>query len=204
MKENLSDKIYKIIIDEIVAGRINQETVITERVLVDKFKISKSPIREALIKLSVDNIIYSIPRFGYKINLFDKNYLDSILKFRLNIEPKYLELYFDKISEYDLATIEANIVKMDKNAFATPMEYWRKTSAFHIELARSYKDKFFYEMLKNILNKQLITFSLLYWDDWSNILDTKLRNNHIGVLNEIKNKNKEKAIELLKADIRSF
>ena len=204
MKENLSDKIYKIIIDEIVAGRINQETVITERVLVDKFKISKSPIREALIKLSVDNIIYSIPRFGYKINLFDKNYLDSILKFRLNIEPKYLELYFDKISEYDLATIEANIVKMDRNAFATPMEYWRKTSAFHIELARSYKDKFFYEMLKNILNKQLITFSLLYWDDWSNILDTKLRNNHIGVLNEIKNKNKEKAIELLKADIRSF
>ncbi len=204
MKENLSDKIYKIIIDEIVAGRINQETVITERVLVDKFKISKSPIREALIKLSVDNIIYSIPRFGYKINLFDKNYLDSILKFRLNIEPKYLELYFDKISEYDLATIEANIVKMDKNAFATPMEYWRKTSAFHIELARSYKDKFFYEMLKNILNKQLITFSLLYWDDWSNIIDTKLRNNHIGVLNEIKNKNKEKAIELLKADIRSF
>lgn len=204
MKENLSDKIYKIIIDEIVAGRINQETVITERVLVDKFKISKSPIREALIKLSVDNIIYSIPRFGYKINLFDKNYLDSILKFRLNVEPKYLELHFDKISEFDLATIEANIVKMDRNAFATPMEYWRKTSAFHIELARSYKDKFFYEMLKNILNKQLITFSLLYWDDWSNILDTKLRNNHIGVLNEIKNKNKEKAIELLKADIRSF
>lgn len=204
MKENLSDKIYKIIIDEIVAGRINQETVITERVLVDKFKISKSPIREALIKLSVDNIIYSIPRFGYKINLFDKNYLDSILKFRLNIEPKYLELYFDKISEYDLATIKANIVKMDKNAFATPMEYWRKTSAFHIELARSYKDKFFYEMLKNILNKQLITFSLIYWDDWSNIIDTKLRNNHIGVLNEIKNKNKEKAIELLKADIKSF
>lgn len=204
MKENLSDKIYKIIIDEIVAGRINQETVITERVLVDKFKISKSPIREALIKLSVDNIIYSIPRFGYKINLFDKNYLDSILKFRLNVEPKYLELYFDKISEFDLATIEANIVKMDRNAFATPMEYWRKTSAFHIELARSYKDKFFYEMLKNILNKQLITFSLLYWDDWSNILDTKLRNNHIGVLNEIKNKNKEKAIELLKADIQSF
>lgn len=204
MKENLSDKIYKIIIDEIVAGKINQETVITERVLVDKFKISKSPIREALIKLSVDNIIYSIPRFGYKINLFDKNYLDSILKFRLNVEPKYLELHFDKISEFDLATIEANIVKMDRNAFATPMEYWRKTSAFHIELARSYKDKFFYEMLKNILNKQLITFSLLYWDDWSNILDTKLRNNHIGVLNEIKNKNKEKAIELLKADIRSF
>ncbi len=204
MKENLSDKIYKIIVDEIVAGRINQETVITERFLVDKFKISKSPIREALIKLSVDNIIYSIPRFGYKINLFDKNYLDSILKFRLNIEPKYLELYFDKISEYDLATIEANIVKMDKRAFATPMEYWRKTSAFHVELARSYKDKFFYEMLKNILNKQLITFSLLYWDDWSNILDKKLRNNHIGVLNEIKNKNKEKAIELLKADIQSF
>lgn len=204
MKLSLSEEIYDLILDDIIAGKINKDTILTESMLIKKYQYSRTPIREALIKLKVDNIIYSIPRFGYRLSGYDNLYLDNILEFRLIVEPSYLELYFDRINKDEISNIEKSIIEMDKKKFSTPIDYWRKTSQFHKQLARVYKDKFFYEMLDNILRRQLIAFTFLYWDDWSNIIDTKLTNNHSKILDAIKEGNKDNAVKLLKLDIQSF
>lgn len=204
MKLSLSEEIYDLILDDIIAGKINKDTILTESMLIKKYQYSRTPIREALIKLKVDNIIYSIPRFGYRLSGYDNLYLDNILEFRLIVEPSYLELYFDRINKDEISNIEKSIIEMDKKKFSTPIDYWRKTSQFHKQLARVYKDKFFYEMLDNILRRQLVAFTFLYWDDWSNIIDTKLTNNHSKILDAIKEGNKDNAVKLLKLDIQSF
>lgn len=204
MKESLSEKVYNETLNEIITGKIDQEEVITENMLINKFGVSKSPIREALVKLCNDDILYSIPRYGYKMKLVDKNYLEEIVEFRLMMEPYYLDKYFYRIKERDIIRIKDKIVTMDKNEFSNPMEYWEKTSLFHLELAYSYRDSFFYDTLNQILNKQLITFSKLYWNKWSTIIDSKLTDNHNEIMDAIQNGNKNEAKKLIIKDIKSF
>ncbi len=204
MHDNLSKRVYKRVINDIITGKIEQEEVITESMLIEKFGVSKSPVREALVRLCNDDVLYSIPRHGYRMKLVNNVYLEEIVEFRLMMEPYYLNKYFDRIKERDIIRINEKIVSMDKDEFSSPMEYWEKTSVFHLELAYSYRDSFFYDMLKKIMDMQLITFSKLYWDRWSDIIDTKLTDNHKDILAAIQNSNREEALRLLQKDIKSF
>ncbi|NLY45132.1 MAG: GntR family transcriptional regulator [Tissierella sp.] len=204
MNKTLNQKVYETIIDSIITGKFDQSTVISENELVQSLGVSRSPVREALVRLCNNDILYSIPRFGYKLKIADHKYLEEIIQFRLIMEPAYLEKFFDKLTEVDIQSIEEKIVTMNKDEFSTPSEYWEKTSRFHIELAYSYRDQYFYDMLKQVLDKQWITFSMLYWNNWSSVVDSKLINNHLEILKAIKAGNKEEAVNMLKKDIRSF
>lgn len=204
MNKTLSQKAYETIIDSIITGKFDQNTVLSENELVQDLGVSRSPVREALVRLCNDDILYSIPRFGYRLKISDQKYLEEIIQFRLTMETAYLEKYFDRLTVVDIKGIEEKIITMDKDEFATPSDYWEKTSLFHIELAYSYRDEYYYDMLKRILDKQWITFSMLYWNNWSSVVDSKLINNHIEIIKAIKAGNKEEAVSMLIKDIRSF
>ena len=204
MDKRLSQKVYDTIVNNIITGKYNQDTVITESELVRSLGVSRSPVREALVLLCREGILYSIPRFGYRLKITNRKYLDEIIQFRLIMETSYLDKYFDTITERDIENIENKMVTMERDEFETPSEYWEKTSLFHLELAYSYRDQYFYEMLERILDQHWITFSMLYWDNWSALVDSRLVNYHKGVLDAIKAGDKEKAIDVLTKDIMSF
>lgn len=204
MSKTLSQRVYEIIINNIITGVYDEDTVLTENELVKELNVSRSPVREALVRLCNDDILYSIPRFGYKLKICDQKYLEEIIQFRSIIEPAYLDLYFDRLTKDNLERIKKNMVVMDKDQFATPSDYWEKTSRFHIELAYTYRDQYFYDMLKKVLENQWITFSMLYWNKWSAVIDSKLVNNHLEIIKAIEEGNKERAIYMLIRDIKSF
>lgn len=204
MNKTLSQKVYESIVDSIITGKFEENTVISENELVQNLGVSRSPVREALVRLCNEDILYSIPRFGYKLKIANQKYLEEIIQFRLIMEPAYLSKHFDRLTEIDIKSIEDKIVVMDKGEFHTPSEYWEKTSLFHIELAYSYRDQYFYDMLKQVLDKQWITFSMLYWNNWSSVVDSKLIDRHMEILRAIKDGNKEEAVNMLIKDIRSF
>lgn len=204
MKETLSQEVYEKIINSIITGEYNQDMVLTEGNLIKTLGFSRSPIREALVLLCNDDILYSIPRYGYKLKVSNRKYLDEIIQLRRIVEPAYLDKYFDRITDVDIKNIESKLVTMDRTEFSNPSEYWEKTSLFHLALAYSYKDQFFYDMIKKILSKQWITFSMLYWSNWSDVVDSKLSDNHNEILNAIQLNNRQKAIEALIKDVNSF
>lgn len=204
MDKTLSQKVYGLIIEAIITGKYDQNTVLTESSLIEKLGVSRSPVREALVLLCSEDILYSIPRYGYKLKISHNKYLEEIVNFRLIVEPAYLNNYFNKLTETEIKNIKDKIVVMNKDRFHNPSEYWEQTSAFHIELAYSYKDQYFYDTLKKILDKQWITFSMLYWNNWSSVLNSKLINNHSKIVDAIELGNKEDAINMLIKDIKSF
>ena len=69
MSENikLKDRIYEKVLNEITEGYYQQNQIITERELIEKYGVSKSPVREALIELCNEKVLESRPRMGYQI-----------------------------------------------------------------------------------------------------------------------------------------
>ena len=63
----LKENIYNSIWDGIVNGEYDSNYIFNEKALVEKYKVSKSPVRDALIELCSDGILRSIPRYGYEI-----------------------------------------------------------------------------------------------------------------------------------------
>lgn len=204
MESTLSEKVYNGIIEEIVTGKLTSSSVIRERELIEQFGMSKSPVREALVMLCSNNILYSIPRYGYKVKATDRDYFEGVQRLRMVAEPAYLDIHFDRLNKTAIDRIRRKQKKFSKEIFLDPMKYWEITSQFHLDLAEEYHDTYYYEMLEKMLSQELVSFSQLYWYDWENVIDRKLEDNHSVILDLIEEGKKEEAIEALKADIATF
>ena len=66
-KETLVDQIHDRILEIIIQEDVSEKSVFTEGKLVQQFQVSKATVREALVRLCNENILRSIPRFGYVI-----------------------------------------------------------------------------------------------------------------------------------------
>ncbi|MDD7434771.1 MAG: GntR family transcriptional regulator [Peptoniphilaceae bacterium] len=204
MKKNLSDLVYDGVVQDIVKGKFQSESVLNEKDLIQKYGVSRSPIREALARLCNDGVLINLPRFGYKVRPIDKEYLDQIIQLRLVLEVSYFDSYFASFTEGDLLHLEKSIPTLSGDMVKTPIDFWQLTSGFHLSLAECYQDRYFYETLKRVLNNQLLTFSAYYWSSWSKVVTGKMEDQHSYILRAIRKKDKETAIFLLREDIKSF
>jgi DNA-binding GntR family transcriptional regulator len=65
--ENLTQRAYRAIRDDILKGRLNQKRRLTEGFFVERLGVSKSPVREALNRLEADGLVVIEPRRGATI-----------------------------------------------------------------------------------------------------------------------------------------
>ena len=79
----LKDQIYENILNEIIDGNYRQNDIITERELIEKYGVSKSPIREALVELCNEKILESRPRMGYQICPISIKEISDIVELRI-------------------------------------------------------------------------------------------------------------------------
>ena len=66
------NNVYDFISNQLTLGNIKRSDRITEQYLVDNLGISRTPVREALVKLTADGILEHVPRKGYKVKSYNK------------------------------------------------------------------------------------------------------------------------------------
>lgn len=74
--------------------------------LIEKYNVSKSPVREALVQLCGENVLKSIPRCGYMVVKLTGGDIENILDYRMAFESGMLRQTIDSISEEQLAELE--------------------------------------------------------------------------------------------------
>lgn len=82
-EEPLASQIYRILRDEIVAMRLLPGQLVSEKEIADVLDASKTPVREALIRLDFDGLVEVVPKSG--------TYVTAI---RIN---KYMEACFTRL-----------------------------------------------------------------------------------------------------------
>ncbi len=98
--DSLTQQAYRAIRDEILKGKLNGQMRLTEGFFAGRFKISKSPIREAMNLLEAEGLITIRPRGGAFVTGFSQQDLEEIYDLReileaaavrkLVLEPKAL------------------------------------------------------------------------------------------------------------------
>jgi DNA-binding GntR family transcriptional regulator len=161
MEKNLNtlkNQVYNALFSDIINGVYPADTFLTEKFLMEKYNVSRAPIREALTQLTGTHILSSIPRQGYKILQPSEEQLLEIIKFRSALECSFLEsyhMYIDKSSLKELRTICEDYINCPANDFMT---HWKYNCQFHLKLFSIYGNHYAYKLLEDALNIQTIFF----------------------------------------------
>jgi len=79
-------EIFKYLRKKIVSGEILPGTKLIESKLAEEMGTSRTPVREALHNLEMENLIQSIPRVGYVVREISEEEIDEIIEIRIALE----------------------------------------------------------------------------------------------------------------------
>jgi DNA-binding GntR family transcriptional regulator len=148
---NLSEPVYKHLVDMILSLQLKPGEKIPETKIAEQFGISRTPIREALRKLANDGLIRIQPNCYAEVASFDETYIRHIGELRIAIEQMVIKLAVLYGSNADY-----------KRLLKYADEYCRSTKEddqtaqikidmeFHLELARISQNQLFEEIQRGL------------------------------------------------------
>jgi GntR family transcriptional regulator, rspAB operon transcriptional repressor len=87
MAQLLRDDVYRSIRQAILSCEFMPGQQLREHILADKYRVSRSPIRDSLLRLEQENLVTVRPRQGYVVNPISKVDIAEIFTLRRYIEP---------------------------------------------------------------------------------------------------------------------
>ena len=151
LSAQVHDAILEMIID---AGVESENMLLTERELVERFGVSKAPVREALLRLCAEEVLTSIPRCGYVVvRVGEKSGRDNRVV-RQMLELQSLSRYFDYYTPQRLDELEASlqqamlICRQDSSIWTL----WQTNTDFHCALIATTGNPYLVKHLRNCID----------------------------------------------------
>ncbi|CEI73315.1 MULTISPECIES: GntR family transcriptional regulator [Romboutsia] len=170
-KETGKEYAYRILKDNIMSLELKPGELLSESDLSEKLNISRTPIREVLMKLKNEHLIEVKPQSGTYVSLMDSKIIDEAIFMRSTIEKEVLKEACEYFPE-DL------FIELEKNLFAQKLlcDIEGKEIEFHN------LDKKFHRLIFLGCNKINI---------WDSIMNISTHYNRMRLLSEMKtNRNK--------------
>ena len=154
---DISDKTeftYTAILKDIIRNVYDQNSIITEKSLLNKYQVSRSPVREALLMLCNEEILQSVPRVGYRIKPISIKGIKDAIALRLIIEQAAMEIYFPKLTDKNIDKLEelykkGEEIEKEQDAFI----HWNLNKEFHLTLTAMSGNSYYTKTLEKIMKQ---------------------------------------------------
>ncbi len=83
----LRDNIYSAIRHAILTLEFEPGQELREQVLAERYHVSRSPIRDALLRLEQDGFVTVLPRQGYRVNTISLSDIEAMYEVYVLVEP---------------------------------------------------------------------------------------------------------------------
>ncbi|MDR2256353.1 MAG: GntR family transcriptional regulator [Arthrobacter sp.] len=87
MAASLAERLTATLRDRVITGVLAPGTVVIEPALAREFQVSKTPVREALQRLTHDGLIEVLPKRGYLVRAMTQADLRDVIELRELLEP---------------------------------------------------------------------------------------------------------------------
>jgi len=106
LESTKADDIALTLEDDIVSGRIEAGTVLRQEQLSERFGVSRTPIREALRRLSALGLVSFVPNRGVRVRTLDRDDLREAFLVRAELEALVTELAAQKMTPEALVELD--------------------------------------------------------------------------------------------------
>lgn len=104
---------YNLLKDRILHLELEPGTKISEKEIADELKVSRTPVREAFMKLAEEELLDIIPQSGTVVSRINMRHVEEGRFIREKIEKEIVALACEQFAEDARFRLEANIVMQD-------------------------------------------------------------------------------------------
>jgi DNA-binding GntR family transcriptional regulator len=182
----LRQQVYEQIKHDIITCKLAPGEPLSENQFLDRFKVSKTPIREALTSLVQDGLVEYTPNRGFMVTPVSVADIQEIFEARIFFEAELFRLALKRISDAEIDELEKQS-RMDGDTKSpeyaeTFLESNRK---FHVALAAAGRNSRllgYYEALMNEAQR------LFYMDISLHQKDFRWGHGHEGIIQALRNR----------------
>jgi len=202
---SLKNKIYNAVLSDILQGNYNQDTIIREKRLIEKYEVSKSPVRDALIELCNEGILRSIPRYGYELVRITETDIKNIIEYRVILESECVRTAVKKMLDTDIDELEMytrqNCTAADE---VDIWKHWNNNIRLHLRLNSYAQNRYIYDKLKDSMNILTRAYAQFHWNRWHKTEFSMGIEEHLKIIKSIRERDEEQAVLQLQEDIGLF
>lgn len=203
----IKEIVYNKLRDMIISGEIKPGTRIIETEYSEKFKVSRTPVREAIRMLELENFVEYNAYGGVIVPVITKSDIEEIYKIRIALEAVIIEEVIQNIHEQDISKIEIllsntdllmnDVEKCESTELKTLIfnKIFDNFSEFNIILYEVANTPRVIDLIKHV-NSFLKRFRKLSVDN--NVQRISAHKSHIALFEAIKEKKLAKALKLNK------
>ena len=138
-----AQRLKQAIEDEIVEGRLALGSRLDEVQLAERFGVSRTPIREALIQLATTGLVEAKPRRGAIVSAPEPQHLLAMFETMAELEASCGRLAARRLVAEDEAALKAALEACARAAEAEDTEgYYQENYVFHTVVYRACRNAF--------------------------------------------------------------
>ena len=194
-KTILRQQVYEQIKQDIIMCRLMPGDPLSENELVERFKVSRTPIREALTSLVQDGLVEYTPNRGFTVTTISLLDINEIFEARIMIEKELFRMAVKKLSDAEIDQLEAQShVGGDPKSPEYAKTFLETNLKFHMMLAAAGKNSrllWYYEMLMNEAQR------LFYMDITRHQNAFQWGHGHEGIIQALRNRDEETGMKVI-------
>lgn len=194
-----ADRVYEQVKAMAVTYRLRPGERINEVELARRFGVSRTPLREALNRLSAEGFLTAVINRGYSVRPLDPKRVLTLYEYRAMLETGSLRLACERATDADLAALSA-FAERSRDEPDDDVQALRLLSldeAFHERLARLSDNE---EMLRSLrsLNERI---RFIRWIDMRKGRRSGTQDEHLRIVRHLRARDPDAAAALMQAHI---
>ena len=189
-RQSMTEKVLEALREDIINWVYEENDMITEAEISEKFGVSKTPSREALNYLCMEGFLDKIPNKGYLVRGLSVAELQSLFQFRGILEKASVELAIQYAGKEELEHLEAEVHKqIAAMKEGTYRQYSDMNMQFHMSVAYLSRNPYLISTLEGTLNK----LRRVLGRDWKSADAVGAMEAHLELVEALKERDVEKA-----------
>jgi len=129
---SIREKVRSVIRNDIYEGRIKEGSRLVEAQIAKQINTSRTPVREALHMLEMEDLLESIPRVGYRVKPIKWEELEELCEIRSINETLAAQWAMERMSDKEFHALEENLEQSEKKVSQGDSRgFWDHDAKFH-------------------------------------------------------------------------
>ncbi|GAB4285642.1 MAG: GntR family transcriptional regulator [Roseovarius sp.] len=191
----LSELAYELITDKIIRLDFPPGSALVEKSLMEELDLGRTPIREALQRLTVEGLVCRTHYSGVYVCEVTEDSVASIAEFRLTTDPIIARLATQRCTDDGIDELEENLALLRAHHIAGRQDgYTHASRRFYATLSAQTGNLHLIEAAKNIYNfdARLLYFAARSTEDWNALTQMRI-DNASEVLDCMRRRNSQEA-----------
>jgi DNA-binding GntR family transcriptional regulator len=151
--ERLADRVFEALRVAIHDGRLPAGSRLRQEALAEELGVSRTPLREALLRLERSGLVRSIPRRGWVVAGLTRETIRHLYEARQVIEAHAVARSAQAQTRRSLADLERAYASLVEAAERSLLESFQAHREFHRELVRAYDNDVLKEELERLYDR---------------------------------------------------